>query len=103
MDRIIRELVAIDQQARNQVCLAEEEQAQEKFRISQEKEELREQYARHIRESLENMRRETDKQFAEEFKRMEADYQNDLAVLETQFQDNGRQWAEDIVNRCLSV
>ncbi|MDR1206249.1 MAG: hypothetical protein LBL26_12370 [Peptococcaceae bacterium] len=101
MDMIIRELMAIDQRARDEVHQAEEKQAQEKIRISQEKEELREQYARQVREELDAFRQEEEKWFAEKMIRVEAGYQKDLAALEALFKENEEQWAEEIVNQCI--
>jgi hypothetical protein len=101
MDMIIRELIAIDQQARNEVHRAEEKQAREKIRISQEKADLREQYARRVREELDSFRQEAEKQFAEDINRAKADCQRDLAALEALFEKNESRLAEEIVNHCI--
>jgi hypothetical protein len=101
MDMIIRELMAIDQQARDEVHQAEEKQDQEKIRISREKEELREQYASRVREKLDAYRQEEEKQFAEKMTHIEAAHRKDLAALESLFKENERQWTEEIVNQCI--
>jgi vacuolar-type H+-ATPase subunit H len=101
MDMIIRELMAIDQQARSEVHQAEEKQAQEKLRISQEKQDLHAQYVRRVQEKLNGFRQEAEKQFAEEMKRVEAGHQKDLAALETLFKKNESRLVEEIVSKCV--
>jgi hypothetical protein len=103
MDAIIRELMAIDQQARNQVRQAREDQAQEQIRISQEKDDLREQYARRVRETLDAFRQETERQLAGALERLETGYRQDLAALDALFEKNQRQWTETIVHDCLTI
>jgi ribulose bisphosphate carboxylase small subunit len=103
MDAIIRELTAMDRQAKNQVRQALEDQAQEKIRISQEKEDLREQYAQRVRETLDDFRQKTEQEFTRALERLETDYQQDLAALDAWFEKHRRQWTETIVRDCLTI
>jgi hypothetical protein len=103
MDRVIRELVQIDQRARNAVRKAEAQQADEKEKIAREKETLHEQYMARVRETLEAFRREAQGRAAREMAEIQAAREKALEELRALYERNERRWAEEIAAYCVRI
>ena len=101
MDHIIRELVAIDRQARQRVQDAQSKRAQEKAAITQEKEQLRERYLHRTQQKLDILEKRADEEAQRELAELEAHYQQVGRELADAFARQRGQWQEEIVARCL--
>lgn len=100
MDKVILDLVSIDQQAQKAVKTAEERSAGEKARIVQEKEALSERYRNKSRREAERIAQRVKESSDREIRRMEAGYQASLRELEQAFHRQEQQWMDEIVKRC---
>lgn len=100
MDNIIRELVAIDRQARQKVADARQRHTSEKELIAQEKAQLGERYLHRTQQKLEIIRRHAQEQAQSAREALEKDYGARQQALCDAFAQQGDQWLEQIVCRC---
>lgn len=101
MDKIIREIVEADKQARQRVKEKQKERLDIKNQILQQKESIQEKYRMEMRKTLDKKRDELEIAFQEECKKEDEKYNEALHNLDEKYQAGKEQWMNEIMNRCL--
>ncbi len=101
MDKIIREIVEADKQARQRVKQKQKERLDIKNKILLQKENIQEKYQNEMRATLDKKRVELETAFQEECKKEDEKYNEALHNLDVKYQAGKEQWMHEIMDRCL--
>lgn len=103
MDDMIKELIALDQRARQAIETEKTRRDAAKAKIATERNEIYEAYRKRANAHIEQMRGQAEQNVAEQQTDTVEKFRVSSEKLEQQFTENRGRWVEEIVNRCKQV
>jgi vacuolar-type H+-ATPase subunit H len=103
VDKIIRELISYDHQART--ILQEARQAKEKAEkeLPEEEEKLYHDYLQRAKERTNRIQEQMEGSNRDDIAKMEESYRQESERLEGVYQANREKWIEELYSRCIGV
>ena len=103
MNDLIKTLIQIDQKARQTVQEKKELRNTERTRITEENAALHEYYDQRALDHIDKVKRLAGKNTAKELQDTQQQFEQAVAQLQAQFDQNKEAWLEQIVSRCQEI
>ena len=103
MDKIIRQLISYDQQAR--AILQDARQAKEKAEkeLPEEEEKLYHDYLQRAKERTNRIQEQMEGSNRDDIAKMQESYKQESERLEAVYQANREKWIDELYSRCIGV
>ena len=103
MEKIIREIVDADREARMRLKQKQQERLNIQKMVLEESEAIKAKYAKDTSDIIANEKAKLDAQLEAKRQEESALYESALQNLEAKYDAGKEQWVEDIIHRCLAI
>lgn len=103
MDDMIRELIAMDQRARDAMVANINRRDEARAKIAVEKSEIYDAYINRANRHITKMREQAEQNTADRHAALGEGFRGSAEKLEEQFRQNQNRWVEEVVNRCKQI